>query len=251
VPARSVPCTPRSDRSAHDRHDLRTAAPHRSQAEAQPAWITLLTTEHYNLQTQRAATISEANGRASIFLGALSAGLIALGFQSTAAGRSAGKTTFEVLVLSSLAFLGVVTFLRCLEISIDDWQFSLRISALRASYKQLVPELAGLLLSAAGEEQYVAMLTPRRQRFQLMLSVAGSLGVITSIVIGADCGVLIYGIHASLSVALPAGVIAGGLAITASNRFQHARWQGATTAQAAADANNTALRLDDRNSDPT
>ena len=30
--------------------------------DAKPAWITLLTTEHYNLQTQRAATINEANG---------------------------------------------------------------------------------------------------------------------------------------------------------------------------------------------
>jgi hypothetical protein len=199
--------------------------------DGKPAWITLLTTEHYNLQTQRAATISEANGRASIFLGALSAGLIALGFQSTAAGRSAGKTTFEVIVLCSLAFLGVVTFLRCLEISIDDWQFSLRISALRASYNQLVPELVGLLLSAAGDEQYVAMLTPRRQRFQLMLSVAGSIGVITSIVIGADCGALTYGLHAPLSVAISAGAAAGALAIAASIRFQRARWEGAITAK--------------------
>jgi hypothetical protein len=204
--------------------------------DAKPAWITLLTTEHYNLQTQRAATISEANGRASIFLGALSAGLIALGFQSTAAGRSTGKTTFEILVLSSLAFLGVVTFLRCLEISIDDWQFAVRISALRASYNQLVPELAGLLLSAAGDEQYIAMLTPRRQRFQLMLSVAGSIGVITSIVLGADCGVLTYGIHAPLSVAIPTGAAAGALAITTSAHFQRARWEGAISAEAPADA---------------
>jgi len=75
--------------------------------DAKPGWITLLTTEHFNLQTQRAATIGEANGRASIFLGALSAGLIALGFQGAATGRTAGTTIFEVLVLSSLAFLGV------------------------------------------------------------------------------------------------------------------------------------------------
>jgi hypothetical protein len=47
--------------------------------DAKPAWITLLTTEHYNLQTERAATISEVNGRASVFLGAVSAGLIAAG----------------------------------------------------------------------------------------------------------------------------------------------------------------------------
>jgi hypothetical protein len=38
------------------------------------------TTEHFNLQTARVATISEADGRASIYLAALSSNLIALAF---------------------------------------------------------------------------------------------------------------------------------------------------------------------------
>ncbi len=42
--------------------------------------VTMATTEHFNLQTARAATISEANGRASIYLAALSSNLIALAF---------------------------------------------------------------------------------------------------------------------------------------------------------------------------
>ena len=42
--------------------------------------VTMATTEHFNLQTARAATISEANGRASIYLTALSSNLIALAF---------------------------------------------------------------------------------------------------------------------------------------------------------------------------
>jgi hypothetical protein len=175
--------------------------------DAKPAWIILLTTEHYNLQTQRAATISEANGRASIFLGALSAGLIALGFQS-AAGRTAGTTIFQVLVLSSLAFLGVVALLRCLEISIDDWPFTLRITALRAAYAQLVPELADLLLVATG-----------------------SIGVITSVVAGSDIGVLTYGLGAPLAAAIPAGTVTALLAVYASTRFQRARWKGATASE--------------------
>jgi hypothetical protein len=198
--------------------------------DAKPAWISLLTTEHYNLQTQRAATISEANGRASIYLGALSAGLVAIGFQGTTGGRSAGKTVFEVLVLSSLALLGVITYLRCVEISIDDWQFSQRISALRSAYSQLIPELASLLSSAVGDEQFVAMLTPSRQRFQLLLSVAGSLGVVTSLVIGADCGVLAYGLHISLGGAIGVGAITAALALSASHRFQRARFSGANHA---------------------
>lgn len=193
--------------------------------EAASAWITLLTTEHYNLQTQRAATIGEVNGRASVFLGAVSAGLISLGFYGHA-GRSAGTTTFYALVLSSLAFLGVVTFLRCLEISIDDRQFTLRITNVRALYAQLVPELSYTLLDSAGAEQAVVMLTPRRQPFQRMLSVAGSIGVIASVLIGADAGTLAFGIGAPLVAALPAGAAAGLAALYASVRFQSARWRG-------------------------
>ncbi len=41
---------------------------------------TFATTEHFNLQTARAQTVSEANGRASIDLAALSSSLIALAF---------------------------------------------------------------------------------------------------------------------------------------------------------------------------
>src|SRR5215213_10398958 len=44
---------------------------------------TFATTEHFNLQTARALTVSEANGRASIYLAALSGNLIALGLRRT------------------------------------------------------------------------------------------------------------------------------------------------------------------------
>jgi hypothetical protein len=48
--------------------------------DPRPAAVTFVTTEHFTLQGARAATISESTGRASVFLGAVSGGLIALGF---------------------------------------------------------------------------------------------------------------------------------------------------------------------------
>src|SRR5439155_18491145 len=39
------------------------------------AAVTFATTEHFNLQTARATTVAEANGRASIYLAALSSSL--------------------------------------------------------------------------------------------------------------------------------------------------------------------------------
>ncbi len=42
--------------------------------------VSIITTEHYNLQTGRSMAIAETNGRASLFVGAVSSGLIALTF---------------------------------------------------------------------------------------------------------------------------------------------------------------------------
>ena len=196
--------------------------------DAKPAWITLLTTEHYNLQTERAATISEVNGRASVFLGAVSAGLIALGFQGAGHGRSASTTIFEVLVLSPLVFLGLVTFGRCLEIAIDDWEFVRRITRLRAAYAQLVPELAGLLAVAAGDEEGSVMFGRRWQPLQKMLSVAGSIAVITSVVLGGDVGVIVYGCRASLTTATLAGTAAGLILAFLTIRYQRDQWRKAS-----------------------
>jgi hypothetical protein len=220
-----------------DRHSVRNGRPGvhpgllrlSDAGDAKPAWITVLTTEHYNLQTQRAATISEANGRASVFLGAVSAGLIALGFQGAGHGRSAGTTIFEVLVLSPLVFLGLVAFGRCLEIAIDDWEFVNRITRLRAAYAQLVPEMAGLLAVAVGDEEGSVMLGRRWQPLQKMLSVAGSIAVITSVVLGGDVGVIVYGCRASLFAATVAGTAAGLILAFLTIRYQRDRWRKAST----------------------
>jgi hypothetical protein len=46
--------------------------------ELSPQLVSIMTTEHYNLQSGRAMTVAEANGRVSLFVGAVSSGLVAL-----------------------------------------------------------------------------------------------------------------------------------------------------------------------------
>ena len=64
-----------------DPDDGRDSAPATLAESLGPA-ATFATTEHFNLQTARAITVSEANGRASIYLAALSGNLIALAFNA-------------------------------------------------------------------------------------------------------------------------------------------------------------------------
>ena len=48
--------------------------------QTSPLMVTVMTTEHFVLQTARSAGISEVNGRAAFYLAAVSSGLIALAF---------------------------------------------------------------------------------------------------------------------------------------------------------------------------
>jgi hypothetical protein len=62
-----------------------------------------------------------------------------------------------------------------------------------------------------------------------MLSVAGSVGVLTSVVFGSDAGVLAYGIGASLYVSIAIGACTGlGMAVL-TLLYQYRRWCEATS----------------------
>jgi hypothetical protein len=50
-----------------------------AETDPRPAVVTFVTTEHFTLQGARSSTIAEATGRASMFLGAVSGGLVASG----------------------------------------------------------------------------------------------------------------------------------------------------------------------------
>ena len=79
-------------------------------ADPRLAAVTFVTTEHFTLQGARAATIAESTGRATMFLGSVSAGLVALGLIATATRLGATFYAFGVIVLAALSFVGLVTF---------------------------------------------------------------------------------------------------------------------------------------------
>ena len=76
---------PTSDQDATDGVDPRSAA------------VTFVTTEHFVLQGARSATIAESNGRANMFLAAVSGGLVALGLVATASSLGAAFYGFGLV----------------------------------------------------------------------------------------------------------------------------------------------------------
>ena len=74
--------------------------------DPRPAAVTFVTTEHFTLQGARSSTITESTGRASVFLGAVSGGLIALGLVATAAKTGIAFYTFGLILLPTLPSWG-------------------------------------------------------------------------------------------------------------------------------------------------
>ena len=65
-------------------------------------------------------TIAESTGRATMFLAAVSGGLVALGLMATATHLGNAFYAFGLVLLPTLAFLGLVTFQRALQTGVQD-----------------------------------------------------------------------------------------------------------------------------------
>jgi hypothetical protein len=93
--------------------------------------LTALTTEHFGLQGARASTISEAGTRSALFLGSVSSTLVAVGFIASVAGDDELFHAFTLVVLPTLYFLGLVTWVRLVEGSVEDMFYGRAINRIR------------------------------------------------------------------------------------------------------------------------
>jgi hypothetical protein len=188
-----------------------------------------VTTEHFVLQGARSATIAESNGRANMFLAAVSGGLVALGLVATASSLGSAFYGFALVLLPTLAFAGFVTFERTLQSSIEDTEYARRIALLRGFYFGHAPEIAPYLLRVPPAEQLLMQRVPG-DRWQGYRTVAGMVAVITAVLAGsaAAVGAVLIFDH-SLAAAAITGALVALPAVIAMIRYQDATWERAAT----------------------
>jgi hypothetical protein len=186
-----------------------------------------VTTEHFALQGARASTIAESDGRANMFLAAVSGGLVALGLVATASNLGAAFYGFGLILLPTLAFVGLVTFGRALQSSREDTEYARRIALLRGYYLEHAPEIAPYLLSASPTEQLLTQRVPG-DRWQGYLTVAGMVAVITAVLAGSTAvlaAILIF--DHSLAAAVISGTVVALPVLIAMIRHQDSAWERA------------------------
>ena len=150
--------------------------------------LTIMTTEHYTLQMARSATIAEASNRTGQYLTALSAILVALSLVAQV------FTTRTLLALATTLFtalylIGLLTFLRTNESSVEDIRCGYGINRIRHLYTELDPRVGERLITSTHDDiDSVERDAGRQDRPQILggaLSTAGFVNVVNSLVAGA------------------------------------------------------------------
>ena len=156
--------------------------------------VSIMTTEHYTLQTGRSMTISEANGRASLFVGAVSSGLIALAFVGQLSHLGTAFYVFSLVILPTLLFMGLITFERVLQAGLADIIFAHGINRIRHLYLEYAPQMQPYFILSSHDDTSLPtenLGAMQRFRWQVFLSLAGMMAVLNSVLAGSFVGLLL------------------------------------------------------------
>jgi hypothetical protein len=110
--------------------------------ERQRQLLQALTTEHFTLQTARAATIADSNGRSALYLSTVSGAVVALAFVGQVDRLGHAFLLFALALLPALVLLGILTYLRLVQTAVEDLFYARAINRIRRHYVALDPEAA-------------------------------------------------------------------------------------------------------------
>jgi hypothetical protein len=175
----------------------------------------MLTTEHFTLQGARSQTVSESMGRSALYLGAVSSALIALGFVAQSSGDSDLFRVFVLIVLPTLYALGLFTFVRLVELSVEDVFYGRAINRIRHYYLEQAGERARYF-ALSGNDDAIGVLRNMGitvTRWQLYFTASTAIAVVNSVVGGTAVG---FAVGVAFDPPLGASVGAGAAVALAS-----------------------------------
>lgn len=153
------------------------------------AFLNALLTEHFVLQSVRGVTVSESSTRASIYLMTLSSSLVAYGFLA----RSTYATGYLAVVIPVIVLLGVFTYVRLVQTSLEDVAALEAIQEIRRWYGTLLPGAEAYFPLPQGPRAPNEMLDiGRRASWSgVFFTLSSAIGVVNSIVAGAGVAIIL------------------------------------------------------------
>jgi hypothetical protein len=185
------------------------------------AVLTVLTTEHFALQGGRGSTVSESGTRSALYVGAVSSGLVALGF--VGGDDRAIFNGFALVILPTLYVLGLFTFVRLVQNSIEDIFLGRAINRIRQYYFSVIGDDSAYVMLDANDDPLGVIANAgmaHQSRWQLYFTLAMMIGVLNAVVGGSAVTLAVTALDAPIAAAIAAGAIAGVTSITLFHRWQ-------------------------------
>ncbi|MFN2525860.1 MAG: hypothetical protein ABR505_06305 [Actinomycetota bacterium] len=100
-----------------------------------------LATEHWSLLATRSMIWNEAFSRVTVFLTVLSAAIVALALVANMGGFGDAFAWFALGLAPLVLFLGITTYLRLVEINLEEFLYVMAMNRLRHAYVDMAPEV--------------------------------------------------------------------------------------------------------------
>ena len=190
--------------------------------------VTMLTTEHYTLQTGRSMTVADANGRCTLFIGTDSGALIAIAFTGQVSRMGTAFFVFSLVLLPSLLLMGLITFERVLQSAIEDLTYARGIMRIRHLYLEHAQELRPYFTLSADDRSRGPMLKVgiHPSWWQVFLTTAGMIAAINSVLVGTFVGLLLSVLFTfPLPICTSAGVVTFLVSFSIQQRYPWGQWR--------------------------
>jgi hypothetical protein len=181
--------------------------------------LQFMTTEHFTLQTARAATNAEISSRLQLYLSTLSSTIIALALVAQLAELGRAFRAFALVLLPVVYFLGVVTLGRVLQAS-SEWRiYGQGMNRIRHYYLEVAPQMAPYFVLPATDDPWVSLAAVGihvrgRAWWQGLLTAPAMIVVINSVLAGVFTGLGWRSVAGPSGPLLPAISAASGFVLS-------------------------------------
>ncbi len=172
--------------------------------------VTMMTTEHYTLQSAQAQEVADINGRNTLFIGAVSSTLIALAFVGQISHLGTAFFVFSLVLFPSLFFMGLFTFEWVIQATNAIIVYQRGINRIRHLYLEYAPQMQPYFILSSHDDarSVLGAVGIRRSPWQVFFTAPGMIAVINSVIVGVFVGLLLDALFTfSLLVCTSAGVV--------------------------------------------
>ncbi len=172
--------------------------------------LQILATEHWGLLAARGTAQSEVLTRITIYLTLVSAGLVTIGLLGQATHFAGWFPVAALAILGFLSVVGLLTLMRVLTVSEEDFMYVTAMNRIRAGYAAVDPTATDYFLASTHDDQLGMRVTYSFFRNRSGIEqVLGSSLMLSILVNATVTGMFFGGLCAALGVPVPGAVVIG------------------------------------------